>query len=57
MPYIAPSWEGVLKTTLLDLTPTGTSSSAPVLEEGSMKPWAFLQLKDTGKPKGMPGSG
>ncbi|XP_063100113.1 sodium-dependent phosphate transport protein 2C isoform X2 [Cavia porcellus] len=29
----------------------GTSSSAPVLEEGSMKPWAFLQLKDTGKPK------
>ncbi|KAM5329789.1 LOW QUALITY PROTEIN: sodium-dependent phosphate transport protein 2C [Glossophaga mutica] len=27
----------------------GTSSSAPVLEEGNMDPWALPQLKDTGQ--------
>lgn len=30
-------------------SPAGTSSSAPVLEEGDMDPWALPQLKDTGQ--------
>ncbi|EHB08201.1 Sodium-dependent phosphate transport protein 2C [Heterocephalus glaber] len=42
---------GGLETALLDLTPAGTSSSVPALEEGSMDPWALSQLKDTGQLK------
>nr|XP_054100634.1 sodium-dependent phosphate transport protein 2C isoform X6 [Callithrix jacchus] len=35
---------------ILNSTPTGTSSSAPVLQEGDTDPWALPQLKDTSQP-------
>ncbi|XP_078188788.1 sodium-dependent phosphate transport protein 2C isoform X2 [Callithrix jacchus] len=47
----APSWRrGVLEMAILNSTPTGTSSSAPVLQEGDTDPWALPQLKDTSQP-------
>lgn len=33
----------------MTLTPAGTSSSASVLEEGAVDPWALPELKDTGQ--------
>ncbi|OBS68976.1 hypothetical protein A6R68_02499 [Neotoma lepida] len=42
---------GVQQTARPDLTPAGTSSSIPGLEEGGTDPWAFPQLKNTGQLK------
>lgn len=47
-----PPWRGVLQTALPDLTPAGTSSSIPGLEEGGTDPWAFPQQKNADKLKG-----